>query len=202
MRRFVSLLSGLLWLSTTAAEPLRYQLDPDHSYPHFSIRHLGISALQGRFNKMAGWVELDQEAKTGRLEITVEVGSLDTGMPARDRNLLKGVFGTTFFEPDKYPHMQFRASEMGFDGELPASISGELTIQGITRTAAFQIRQFNCAFNPLRLAKGCGAQAVGKIKRSDFGMGGMLSLIGDEVELIIDLEAYPEHAGHDRPNTK
>ncbi|WP_171014075.1 YceI family protein [Chitinivorax sp. B] len=189
-------------LATAQAEPVRYVLDTDHSYPYFAVRHLGMSELQGRFNKMTGWAEMDMEAKGGKVEVRIEVASLDTGMPLRDKNLLRGVLGTTFFEPEKFPFMTYRSDTVVFEGEQPIRIEGELTLQGVTRKVPIQITHFHCAFNPLRLAKGCGGRAIGRIKRSEFGMAGMPSLIGDEIDLIINVEAYPNISANERPSAR
>ena len=179
-------------MGAASATSERYLIDPAHTYPSFAIVHLGISQLRGRFNKTTGWIELDRQARAGRLDISVDVSSLDTGQAPRDRNLLQGTFGATLFDAGRFPDMHYRADRMVFDGDVPVAIDGELTLLGITRPVMLEVRGFRCAFNPLRLAQGCGAQATARLKRSEFGMHGLESWIADEVDLVIDVEAYPE----------
>ncbi|MEW9900351.1 YceI family protein [Chitinivorax sp. PXF-14] len=185
--------AGLLCAASIAsAAPERYVIDPAHTYPGFAIGHLGISQLRGRFNKTTGWIELDRQAKAGRLDVTIDVTSLDTGLAPRDRNLLQGTFGAALFDAERFPEMHYRADRMVYDGDVPVAIDGELTLLGVTRPVMLVVRGFQCAFNPLRLAQGCGAQATARLKRSEFGMLGLESWIADEVDLVIDVEAYPE----------
>lgn len=182
-------LSGVFGLAH--ADAVRYQIDPGHTYPTFAISHLGLSQLRGRFNKTEGWIELDQAQQSGRAEITVAIASLDSGHAARDYNLLNGVMGVGFFQVERFSTMSYRAEHIRFDNGQPRVVDGELTLLGVTRPLPLTISRFHCAFNPLRLSRGCGATASGRLQRSEFGMEGLTSLIGDEVELSIDVEAYP-----------
>lgn len=191
-RRSLTAVGLALAIGVASAAPERYVIDPAHTYPGFAVGHLGISQLRGRFNQTTGWIELDRQAKTGKLDVTIDVSSLDTGQASRDRILLQGAFGAKLFDAGRFPEMRYRADKVAYDGDVPVAIEGELTLLGVKRPVILEVRGFNCAFNPLRLARGCGAQATARLKRSEFGMLGLESWIADEVDLIIDVEAYPE----------
>ena len=72
-------------MSAPAAD--NYTVDSSHTYPHFSISHLGFSTMQGRFDKTGGKVTLDRAAKTGSVEIAIEAASINTGFAKRDEHL-------------------------------------------------------------------------------------------------------------------
>jgi polyisoprenoid-binding protein YceI len=71
-------------------------------------------------------------------------------------------------------------------------VDGELTLLGVTRPLRLNVTQFHCGLNPLRLKVGCGAEAAATLKRSDFGMNYAIPGVGDEIQLAIQIEAYPE----------
>ena len=162
-----------------------YTIDPNHTFPHFSINHLGFSTLQGRFDQTSGTVTLDRAAKTGSVNISIETGSVSTGYVKRDEHLKS----PDFFNAAEFPTMTYKSTAVHFKGDAPSSIDGNLTIMGVTKPVTLTIDAFNCGTNPMNKKDECGAGASAQIKRSDFGVKYGLPVIGDDVKLVFEIEA-------------
>lgn len=179
----VAVLSG-----TAVAAPDSYMVDSGHTFPSFEINHLGFSTQRGRFDKTAGRVMLDRQAKTASVEITIDTNSIDTGNPKLEEHLRK----PDFFDVAKYPTIAFKSTKAHFNGDTLASLDGDLTLHGETKPVTLTVSRFNCAPHPMTKKPACGADAVTTIKRSDFGMKYGIPVIGDEVKLLINIEAMKE----------
>lgn len=168
-----------------------YTIDPTHTYPHFSINHLGFSTMQGRFDNTSGKVTLDRAAKTGSVEITIEAASITTGFAKRDKHLKS----PDFFNVAEFPTLTYKSSAVKFQGDTPVSVEGNLTLLGVTKPVTLTISTFNCGPDPmdkLKKKQKCGADASAQIKRSDFGMKYAIPAAGDEVKLVFEIEAYKD----------
>jgi polyisoprenoid-binding protein YceI len=179
------LLSSALLLASPAW-CVNYAIDPAHSYPGFEIDHLGFSTQRGQFDHTSGFIELDQMARTGKLEIHVDMASLHTGQAERDE-VLKG---QEWFQVQRYPEMVYRSERFVFDNDQPVAVEGLLTVLGQTHPLRLEITRFKCGFNLAEKKRGCGADAHGQLRRSDYGMRTGLPFVGDEVKLNIQVEAY------------
>ena len=175
--------SVALPLSAFAADS--YTVDPNHTFPHFSISHLGFSTLQGRFDKTSGTITLDRAAKTGSVDISIETGSISTGYVKRDEHLKS----PDFFNAAEYPTITFKSTAMHYKGDTPSSVDGNLTISGVTKPVTLAIEALNCGTNPMNKKEECGAAASAQIKRSDFGVKYGLPNIGDDVKMVFEIEA-------------
>ena len=181
--------SVALPLSAFAADS--YTVDPPHTFPHFSINHLGFSTMQGRFDKTSGTITLDRAAKTGSVAISIETASVSTGFAKRDDHLKS----PDFFNAAEFPAIIYKSTAMHFKGDKPVSVDGNLTISGVTKPVAFKIDAFNCGLDPMdpkKIKQKCGADAHAQIKRSDFGVKFALPNVGDEVKLVLEIEAYKD----------
>lgn len=172
-------------LPLTAFAADSYTVDPNHTFPHFSISHLGFSTLQGRFDKTSGTVTLDRAAKTGSVDINIDTASVSTGFVKRDDHLRS----PDFFNAAEFPAITYKSTAMHFKGDTPASVDGNLTISGVTKPVTLTIDAFNCGTNPMNKKEECGAGASAQIKRSDFGVKYGLPAIGDDVKLVFEIEA-------------
>lgn len=163
----------------------RYTVDPYHTFPHFSISHLGFSTLQGRFDQTSGTITLDRAAKTGSVDISIATDSVSTGYVKRDDHLKS----PDFFNAAEFPAITYKSTAVHFKGDAPASVDGNLTIMGVTRPVTLTIDAFNCGTNPMNKKEECGAGASAQIKRSEFGIKYGLPSIGDDVKLVFEIEA-------------
>lgn len=185
--RGIAFLSALL-LATVAplVQAAEYTIDPTHTYASFEIDHHGFSTQRGQFNQSSGSVDFDTEAKTGRIDIRIAVASLDTGMAKRDEILL----GENWFRAKDFPDLLYRSEQLVFTGDKLTAVEGKLVMLGEVRPLRLEVTRFKCGFNLANRKRGCGADALGVLKRSEFGMQQGIPFIGDEVRLRIQVEAY------------
>jgi polyisoprenoid-binding protein YceI len=163
-----------------------WQIDPAHSNAQFTVRHLGISNVQGDFTKVAGSIQLnEQEVTKSSVTATVEMASVDTRNSDRDNDLKSA----NFFDVAKYPTMTFTSKSIlrATDGKL--QITGDLTLHGVTREVTFTVDGPSDAIkDPWGNARR-GASAATKIHRSDFGITKYPStMIGEDINITLDVE--------------
>ena len=182
---FAPLLLAAVVSGSAAAAPVTYTLDSTHSFQTFQYRHLGLSFVRGRFDKATGSITLDAAAKTGSADISVDVNSLNTGVPKLDEHLKS----KDFFDVARFPAITFKSSTFKFQGETLASVSGDLTVHGVTRPVTLTVTNFACIDHPMKKVPACAANAEVTIKRSDFGVGGYVPAVSDETRLEIEVEA-------------
>lgn len=184
---FTSLAIGIAMpFSALAADS--YTIDSTHTYPHFSISHLGFSTMQGRFDSTSGKVTLDRAAKSGSVEVAIGAASLSTGLAKRDDHLR----GPDFFNAAEFPTISYKSTAIHYKGDVPSSVDGNLTIMGVSKPVTLKIDAFNCGTNPMSKKDTCGAAASAQIKRSDFGVKYGLPNIGDNVKLVFEIEAVKD----------
>jgi len=181
--------SMALWLlaGAAAAAPVRYDIDPSHTYPSFEADHLGgLSVWRGKFNQTAGQVVLDREAGTGALDVVVETDSIDFGLPQMNA-VAKG---QTLFDVERFPQARFRGQLEGFANGAPSRAVGEFTLHGVTKPLTMEIRQFKCMPHPLFRREVCGADVLATLQRDDYGIDwGKRNGFGMAVTLRIQVEA-------------
>lgn len=193
-RLTTSLLVCLLPLSAMAA-PTTYVMDPLHSFPNFTINHLGMSTMHGRFDKMAGKIMFDQTAKTGSLDATIASASVNTGDVKRadgSRSRDEHLRTADFFNSAEYPELVYKSTKFNFKGDDVESVEGTLTMLGVTKPVKLSVTSFKCGPHPFTKKPMCGADVQTMIKRTDWGMKFGLPAIGDDVKLTFSVEAYPE----------
>lgn len=167
-----------------------YAIDPVHSQPTYEIQHLrGLTTQRGSFSKLSGKVTFDAAAKRGSIDVTIDTTSIRTHSPQVDAV----VKGDDYFSVAKFPTMTFKSSNLVFEGDRVVGANGELTMIGVTKPVSLKIANFMCGENPFNKKPMCGAEATATIKRSEWGMkAGIPNSSGDDVKLVIPIEAYRE----------
>ena len=162
------------------ASAATYKIDPRHAVVHFTYSHMGWSNQLGRLNELSGEVQYDAK-NPGASSINVElpISSISTGVPGLDKHLSSA----DFFDAAQFPTASFRSTRVSARDATHLELAGELTLHGVTRPATFQV-----TVNKVTEEK-AGFDAVGTIRRSDFGIDRMVPAVPDEVELHISLEA-------------
>jgi polyisoprenoid-binding protein YceI len=163
-----------------------YTLDSKHTFPSFEISHIGFSTQRGRFDHTSGKIKLDAKNEMGSIHVNIDADSIDTGLPELEAKLRDG----DFFNTAKFPTINFDSNKIKFTGEKPIAAEGTLTFLGISKPVLLAIEHFHCGVHPISQRTVCGADATGLIKRSDFGMTAFLPMVGDEVKLSIQVEAF------------
>ena len=171
------------------AESASYALDPAHTYVTFEIGHFGTSTNRGRFDKKEGTVQLDKAAKTGKVDVTIDSTSINTGSTAFNKHLQSA----ELFDAAKYPTIKFTGDKFTFNGDKVSQITGNLTLLGKTHEVTLKATQFNCYTNPMLKRETCGGDFETTIDRTQFGMNyGMDWGFPKEVHLIIQAEAIKQ----------
>jgi len=187
-KKFAFLSLSALIAAPAFAATENYTIDPRHTFPIYEVNHLGFSTQRGRFNTTSGKVSLDRAAKSGTIQVTVDTSSISSGVQKLDEHLR----GEDFFDVAQHPTMTFKSSNLKFNGDVPVAAEGEITIRGITKPLTLTITSFKCGPNPVAKKDACGADANATVKRSDFGMKYALPALGDDVKLLINVEALKD----------
>ena len=176
----------LLAAATSAiAEPLAYTIDPTHTSVTAESRHFGTSTVRSRFSPKSGEITIDAAAKTGKASITIDVGSVMTGVPKLDAHLKSDAF----FDAASYPDANFVASSFQFDGDKVVQISGDLTMHGKTNPITLKSTNYNCYLNPNFKKQVCGGSFETMIKRQDWDIKYLIPFVSDDTRLIVEIEA-------------
>ena len=189
MNRIVLASMAALMGASSFAAPVTYVLDPTHTYPSFEADHLGgLSVWRGKFDATSGKVVYDKDAKAGSMEVTVDMSSIDFGMP----KLNEHTKSAEMFDVAKFPTATYSGKFTKFNGASPAEVEGTLTMHGVTKPVTLKIDSFLCKLSPLSKKEVCGADASATINRADFGVNyGDKYGFKQEVKLQIQVEASP-----------
>ncbi len=186
MVRFASALILSLFLAVSAlAQVETWQIDPAHTASQFAARHLGISTVRGAFTKTTGTVQYDPAdlSKTA-IDVTIDATSLNTRVEMRDNDLRSD----KFFDVQKFPTITFKSKRAEAAGKGKLKVTGDLTIHGVTKEVVLDV---DGPAGPVKDPRGnthMGASATTTIKRSDFGVSALPAMIGDEVQITLDVE--------------
>jgi polyisoprenoid-binding protein YceI len=152
--------------SATAASTT-YNVDPDHTHPSFEVDHFGgLSTWRGTFKKTTGSVQIDAAAKTGTVDVVIDTATVDF---AHDK-LNEHVSSAEMLDVAKYPTAEYKGKFVEFANGAPKTVSGELTLHGVTKPVTLTINSFKCFEHPMLKKQVCGADASGTFNRADFGV--------------------------------
>jgi len=196
MNKFARLGSGLALLGAVAlsrpavAETAEWALDGTHSRIGFSVSHMVVSSVSGRFKQFTGKVDLDEaNPAKSQVDISVKVDSIDTDDAKRDEHLRS----PDFFDSKKFPTLSFKSTKITKAAGKKYKLTGDLTIHGVTKNVTLDAELSDPVKSPWgKLVR--SVRLTGKVKRSDFGLkwnktldaGGVL--VGEDVALDIQVE--------------
>jgi len=161
-----------------------WQIDPAHANTQFTVRHLGISNVQGEFTKISGTIVLDDaDISKSSVDATIDVTSVDTRVTRRDDDLKS----PNFFDAAKFPTMTFQSTKIWSTGDGAAKMTGNLTIKGVTKEVTLDV---DGPTPPIKAMGGSrrGVSATTKINRQDFGVSADPGVVGDQISITLDLE--------------
>jgi polyisoprenoid-binding protein YceI len=173
--------------SAALAAPVTYNIDPEHTFPSFEADHMGgMSIWRGKIKSSSGRITLDTVAKSGTVDVTMNMASIDFGHDG----LNKHAASPDIFDVARFPTATFKGTLAKFNGDAPTEVTGQLTMHGVTKPVTLKVNQFKCAVNPMTMADTCGADAIATINRADFGVTfGTQMGFKPEVTLRIQVEA-------------
>jgi polyisoprenoid-binding protein YceI len=191
MRRTLLAATATIALSAAAlhgassARAADYVIDPSHTHILFTVNHLGFSNMIGLFTAMAGTFSFDPaNIEASKVKVTIKTDSLSTQFGPRDADLK----GADWFNVTEFPEMTFSGTNYSKIDEHSGTITGNLTLLGVTKPITLNVTFNRAALRPTDKKQAAGFSANGKIKRSEFGMKTYIPYIGDDVSLIIETE--------------
>ena len=180
------LIAAALAAALPVAAQETYTVDAGHTVPAFEVKHLGMSTQRGLFTKASGKITIDRAAKKGTADITIDMNSVSTSVPKLNEHLK----ADDFFGAEKFPTATFKGNDFKFEGDKLVSVGGNLTLKGVTKPVTLTVTAFNCGTHPMNKKAMCGAEVTGTVKRSDFGMKYAVPAVGDDIKLVIQVEAF------------
>ncbi len=174
--------------SASLAAPETYAVESTHTFPSFSYTHMGLSTQISKFTKTSGTIVLDAAAKTGSVDVTIDMTSVETGVPVFNGHIQ----GDGFLDTAKFPTATFKSTKVVFEGDKPAAIEGNLTIKGVTKPVTLKVSNFVAKDHPMMKKPALGADATTVIKRTEFNAGKYAPAVGDDVTITISLEAIKQ----------
>ncbi len=189
-KRAAVLLTLLLAPLAALAAPSTWSIDPAHSQTMFTVRHMVISSVRGQFDRTTGAVVLDeQDPARSSVEATIDVNSVNTRVPDRDKHLRS----PDFFDAANHPTITFKSTRVEKAGEGKLEVSGDLTIRGVTRPVVLEVEGPTAPVkDPYGNARR-GIVATTTINRQDYGLKWNTAVeagpvVGDQVKVEIEAE--------------
>ncbi len=159
-----------------------YKVEPYHTQVSFTLSHFGFSHFSGFFSGASGTLQIDPARPAAtKLDVTLPIQSVTTTVPKLNEELKGG----QWFDAAQFPTATFTSTSITPTGKGSATITGNLTLHGVTRPVTLTAHFVGGGVNPIDKAYTIGFDATGTIRRSDFGVKAYVPLVGDEVELTI-----------------
>ncbi len=175
----------------------QWDFDTAHSAIEFTVRHMLVSKVRGRFSKWSGKLEIDEkDISASRLEVAIDVASVDTHEPQRDGHLRSA----DFFDAEKHPKITFKSKRVVDKGKDKLAITGDLTIRGTTKEITLDVERGGLVAKDPWGNRRAGFTAETTIDRKEFGVswnqvldqGGLA--LSDKVSIHIEIEATTKAA--------
>ena len=175
---------------------MSWKIDPSHSQITFSIRHMMISNVRGRFENFTGTVEFDEKTPSrSSVEVQIEASSINTREERRDAHLKSA----DFLNAEKYPYLVFKSKRVEVIDAQHVHVIGDLTIRDVAKEVTLDVEYAGQSKSPWG-AISAGFEARTKINRKDWGLNWNLALetggvlVGDEIKISLEVEAVQQPA--------
>jgi polyisoprenoid-binding protein YceI len=174
-----------------------WKIDPAHSSAQFAVKHLAISTVRGAFSSVNGSITFDDKDVTkSTVDVTIDVNSVDTRQPDRDKDLKSD----KFFDAANYPSITFKSTKVEQAGAGKLKVTGDLTIRGTTKSVVLDVDGPTAPMKDPWGNNRAAASATTKVNRQDYGVkwnakldnGGVV--VGDDVAIVIDVEMVQQGA--------
>jgi polyisoprenoid-binding protein YceI len=189
--KFLTLIISALFLLTrpAMAQVETYTLDKPHTQVIFFVEHLGFSHSEGKFLDYSGKIILDRaHPENSSVDIVIPTASLNMDDAKWDEHMKSA----DFFNVEKFPEMTFKSTKVEVLSDNTANVTGDLTLLSVTKPVTLQVTHNKTGQHPMNGKTVSGFSAHGMLKRSDFGMTNGLPMVGDDVEIRIEVEAVRE----------
>lgn len=179
----------VLFASAAQAQSATYAIEPTHTFVTFEIDHFGTSTNRGRFDKKEGTVSFDRAGKTGKVDITIDTSSVNTGTAPFDGHLKSA----DILNVAAHPTARFVSDKFVFEGDKVKEVTGQFTLMGKTHPITLKANKFNCYMSPMIKREVCGGDFEATIKRSQWGASyGINYGFSDDMRLVVQVEAVKQ----------
>ena len=185
-----------------ALGPNQWQVDTNHTAAQFSVKHMLVSTVRGTLGKVSGVIDYDgQSAESIKADIAIDLAGINTGAEGRDKDLRSD----NFFDVAKFPTVTFKSKKVEAAGAGKFKLIGDLTMHGVTKEVALNVEGPSPVLNQPNGGKKVGASATVTLNRRDYGlqynrMVEAAPVVGDEIQVQIDIEANKRPAGPPPPS--
>ena len=183
---FLSLAMMLVFCVASYAQQ-SWSNDPAHSRLGFTVKHMTISEVSGRFTDFSVKVKSEKtDLSDLKIDVTAQIGSINTDIEARDKHLKSA----DFFDAEKYPTLTFVSTSHKKITNNKFKLMGNLTMHGITKFITLDVVYFGEVTNPMNQKKVYGFKVTGVVKRSNYNLGSKFgnAMISDNIKIVADLE--------------
>ena len=171
---------------------MKWNIDTTHSHIDFSVRHMGFSTVRGRFREFEGFMETDNN-KPVNIQVDIKTDSIDTGVADRDNHLRSA----DFFNAEANPSITFRSTSFEDKGGNRYAVTGDLTMNGVTKPVTFDVEGAEPITDPYGLTRAAAA-GTAEISRKEWNLtwnqlleaGGVM--VSDKVKLSFEVEITAE----------
>jgi polyisoprenoid-binding protein YceI len=185
MRKILGLLLAVIAIAGSALAADEYKIDPNHSSVNFSVTHLMVSTVNGRFNTFEGKILYDDKDVTkSSVNVDIKTASVNTDNTSRDNDLRS----PGFFDADKFPDITFQSKSIEKKGNDYVA-HGTLTIKGVAKDVDLPF-QLKGPVDAGKMGKVMGAHASLTVNRQDFGVSKGGGMVGNEVKIDLNVEAH------------
>lgn len=162
-----------------------YLLDKAHASVTWRVAHLGLSLYTARFDKLDGKLGFTPAtASASKVEFTIDATSINTGLAPFNKKLQ----GAEYFDADKNANITFKSTKIESAGANKYKMSGDLTLRGVTKPMTWDVVFNGGLYNSFAQAHAVGFSAKGVVKRSEWGMKELIGVVGDNVEVLVEVE--------------
>ncbi len=166
----------------------KYDVDPVHSFINFRAKHLNVSYAYGRFVGPKGTLVIDEaDPSKSTLEVSVQADKITTDHEGRDKHLK----GPDFFDVKQFPTISFKSTSVKKTDDTKWEVAGDLSLHGVTKPLTVTVTRIGTGPG-MKGETRTGLESMFTVKRSDFGMTNMIPAVGDEITLVIAIEAIKQ----------
>ena len=170
----------------------RYEMDPDHCSITFDVDHFKYSRFTMRFDRKQGQLDWNEGGlDRSKASVTIDAASIDTNVPLLD----KMVKSESMLDVSRYPEIRFASTRFERTGESRGTLTGDLTIRGVTQPVTLDVTFNGFAPDPLTKKDTLGFSADGRFSRAKFGLLTWYPAVGDEIHVRIQAEFVKTPAG-------
>jgi polyisoprenoid-binding protein YceI len=176
----------VLPVTSASAKAEHFRIEPVHTRVAFQVSHDGFSNPIGSFSGSSGELDFDPDSVAAdHVDVRIPIATLNLG----DSDWQGKILDATFFDAKKFPEARFVSTHVEKTGDAAYTIDGTLTLHGVSHPVQLQATFNALKRHPLTFRRTIGFSASGTLKRSDFGMTSWSSLVGDDIRLLIEIEA-------------